>query len=364
MPMNDYRLKQEAYDLLRDMVAIPSFSREEDVVADMLCRWLEARGLNTKRFGNNILVVPAGYSESRPTLLLNSHLDTVKPAPSYTFDPFSPGYSDDEIRGLGSNDAGASVVSLIAAYRAVRNEDLGFNLVLALSAQEEVGGEGGMRLLLPSLRELGIRVDMAVVGEPTGLQAAVAERGLVVLDCETAGVTGHAARYEGVNAIYRAISDIEALRSYRFERESSVLGPIKVSVTMIEAGRQHNVVPDICKWVVDVRTTDAYSNTETATLIQSALSPHTSAKPRSTRVHASVIDSSHPLVQCGVWLGAGTFVSPTTSDMSLMYDFPSLKIGPGDSARSHRADEFVRVSEIQAAIDFYTSFLRNLHKFF
>lgn len=353
-------LHNEAFALLRRMTMIPSPSRSEADVADMLEDYLRAKGLAPRRFGNNLAVMPQNLNHALPTLMLNSHIDTVKPSPSYTYDPYNAPEADDRINGLGSNDAGASVVSLISAFLALQGHELGVNLLLALSAEEEVGGEGGMRLLLPSLKEAGVKIDMALVGEPTSLQPAVAERGLVVLDCVTAGVAGHAARDEGVNAIYRAIDDIAALRGFCFPRESEVLGPVKVSVTMIEAGRQHNVVPDECRWVADVRTTDAFSNEETVRLLLTALSPWTTATPRSTRVHASVIAESHPMALCARSLGRMPFVSPTTSDMSLMYDFPSLKIGPGESARSHRADEYVLRQEVADGIDFYISFLTNL----
>lgn len=357
-------MKEEATELLRKMIRIPSVSRDEKAVADMLEEYLSGKGLKVKRFVNNIAVIPDDYDPGLPTVMLNSHIDTVKPSPSYTFDPFGGERTGGRVCGLGSNDAGASVVSLIATFLDAGNdtEISGFNLILALSAEEEVGGENGMRLLLPSLEKEGVRIDMAIVGEPTGMQPAVAERGLVVLDCVTGGITGHAARNEGVNALYNAISDIERMRGFRFPEVSEVLGDIKVSVTQIQAGRQHNVVPDECKWVVDIRTTDAYSNEETAEMLQKAVSEWTTATPRSTRVRASVIDESHPLVKSAVELGRKPFVSPTTSDMSLMWNFPSLKIGPGESSRSHSADEYILESEIAEAIEIYKSLLRKLGK--
>lgn len=357
------QLVSEAVQLLGSMVRIPSVSRGESAVADMLCSYLAARGCDVMRFANNLAVLAPAYDPSLPTVMLNSHIDTVKPSPDYSFDPYSGTICDGRVIGLGSNDAGASVVSLTAAFLHQRESTTDFNLILCLSAEEEVGGDNGMRLLLPSLEKKGINIDMAIVGEPTGMQSAVAERGLVVLDCLTRGIAGHAARDEGVNAIYNAIDDMTAIRSFRFPHTSGLLGEIKVSVTMIEAGRQHNVVPDECRWVVDVRTTDAYSNEETARMLSSALSRWTTAAPRSTRVRASVIDRKHPLVRCAETLGGTPFVSSTTSDMSLMHDIPSLKIGPGDSARSHRADEFVLVTEISEAIDYYISFLRQFSTF-
>ncbi len=250
------------------------------------------------------------------------------------------------------------MVSLLAAFHLADPSSLPFNLLMAVTAEEEVGGEHGMRSLLPHLAEKGLIPSMVIVGEPTGLQAAVAERGLVVLDCIAHGVSGHAARNEGVNAIYRAMADIERLRTYSFPRVSDVLGPIKISVTQIEAGRQHNVIPDECRFVADVRTTDAYSNEETARMLADLI--ESECTPRSTRVQASVISPAHPLVAAATDLGATTFVSPTTSDMSLLHGIPSLKIGPGRSERSHTADEYVMRHEITDAIDFYSSLISNL----
>lgn len=346
--------------LLERMIAIPSLSRDEEAVSLLIASELEERGMKPRRFGRNVVAGLEALDPAKPTLMLNSHIDTVKPAPSYTIDPFTPLHRDGALYGLGSNDAGASVVSLIEVYDRLRHEPLPYNLLLAITAEEEVSGEGGMRLLLPELAKMGAKPTAALVGEPTGMQPAVAERGLIVLDCVTRGVTGHAARNEGVNAIYRAIADIEAVRAYRFPRESAVLGPVKVTVTQVEAGRQHNVIPDECKWVVDVRTTDAYTNQETADMLAAAMSPHTSSAPRSTRIQASVIDRSHPLVEGAVALGREPYVSPTTSDMALLWGIPSLKMGPGQSSRSHSADEFILYSEIAEAVELYEKLLRSL----
>lgn len=345
-------------DLLKSLIATPSLSRQEDATADIIFAYLEAKGCNPKRYKNNVWCLGA-YDTSLPTLLLNSHHDTVKPAASYTRNPFEPTIEGDRLYGLGSNDAGASVVSLIETFCQLKDRPLPFNLILAITAEEEVGGENGMRAFLPHLQELGYIVDAAIVGEPTGLQAAIGERGLVVLDCVTQGVTGHAARSEGVNAIYRALDDIEAVRNFKFEKSSAVLGPISVNVTQINAGWAHNAIPDECRWVVDVRTTDAYSNQATADLLQKVVK-YSTLTPRSTRVHASLIDEGHPLVQTCKKMGISTFVSPTTSDMSLMHNFPSLKIGPGESSRSHRADEFVLLSEIDRAIAVYKTIITSL----
>ena len=348
-----------AIELLSGMIAIPSLSRQEEGTAALIFDYLAANGASPHRFRNNVYAFSENFDPSRPTLLLNSHHDTVKPAASYTRDPFLPVIENGRLYGLGSNDAGASVTSLIQTFLDMRTLPLRFNLLLAITAEEEVGGENGMRAFLPHIAEEGVMIDCAIVGEPTGMQAAVAERGLVVLDCLTPGVTGHAARGEGVNAIYRAIADINALRDFRFPTESSILGPISVNITQINAGWQHNAIPDECKWVVDIRTTDAYTNEQTVDLLREAVS-YSTLTPRSTRVRASVITDTHPLVRSAVALGCETFVSPTTSDMSLMYDFPSLKIGPGQSSRSHSADEFILLSEIEAAIPLYRRLIESL----
>lgn len=340
-------------DLLSRLIATPSISRDESATATLLFDWLDAAGAEPERVFNNVFAVAPDYDPSRPTLLLNSHHDTVKPAPSYTRDPFSPAVEDGRLYGLGSNDAGASAVALAHAFLVLRERPLPVNLVLAITAEEEVGGEKGMRAFLPALAERGVRIDAAIVGEPTGMNPAVAERGLVVLDAVTRGVTGHVARNEGRNAIYSAMADIDAIRQFRPERCSDVLGPISANVTQIDAGWQHNAVPDECRWVVDVRTTDAYSNAATVELLRGTVSAYTTLTPRSTRVQASVIAESHPLAKAAVALGGRPFVSPTTSDMSLMHGIPSLKIGPGQSSRSHSADEFVKVSELEAALPFY-----------
>lgn len=348
-------------ELLKRLIATPSRSREEAGTAEVLFGWLEERGAAPKRVYNNVYAVAPGYDPARRTLLLNSHHDTVKPAVSYTRDPYEPALTaDGRLYGLGSNDAGGSVVALAETFIALKDKPLPFNLILALTAEEEVGGERGMRAFLPHIASEGYRIDAAIVGEPTGMQPAVAERGLLVLDAVTKGVTGHAARGEGINAIYRAMADIDRLRTWQPERVSAVLGPIGVNVTQIEAGWAHNAIPDTCKWVVDVRTTDACTNEQTVTLLQEAVSEHTVLTPRSTRVRASVIDVSHPLVKAAIALGGKPFVSPTTSDMSLMYDFPSLKIGPGQSSRSHSADEYILVSEIEEAVEMYTRLIKSI----
>lgn len=346
-------------ELLRSLIRIPSLSRQEDATASLLFERFRAEGLEPRRHGNNVWCVQGNMDISKPTLLLNSHHDTVRPSSSYTRDPYSPTLENGRLYGLGSNDAGASAVSLAEIFSRFRDKDLKYNLILAITAEEEVTGEGGMRSFLPHLTREGYHVDMALVGEPTGMQPAIAERGLVVLDCISHGVPGHAARNEGINAIYKAINDIEKLRSFKFPRESEVLGPIGIQVTQIEAGRQHNVIPEECRWVVDIRTTDAYSNEETVAILREHV--EADVTPRSTRVRASVIDRDHPLVKAATLSGGTPFVSPTTSDMSQMSAFPSLKMGPGDSARSHSADEYILISEIESAIEIYSNFLNNLN---
>ncbi len=347
--------------LLKRLIATPSFSREEGATADIWESWLRENGAGeVKRLHNNVYVLSSNFDPSKPLLMLNSHHDTVRPAASYTRDPFSPDIEGDRLYGLGSNDAGGSGVALAKAFLALKDEEtLPVNLLLAITAAEEVMGENGMRAFLPHLAQMGLTPDMVLVGEPTGMQAAVAERGLLVLDCVANGKAGHAARDEGVNALYRAIEDIGRLRAFAPEKVSDVLGPIKVSVTMIQCGTQHNVVPDRCTFVADVRTTDAYSNEETVELLRRSVR-WSELTPRSTRVHASVIDAGHPLVKSALALGKSTFVSPTTSDMALMHGIPSLKMGPGESARSHSADEYVCLSEIEEAIATYIELIRGI----
>ena len=348
-------LATEAIALLDRLIATPSVSRDEAATADIIEEFLKSRVKgNVQRIYNNVYVRTPHWDDTHPTLLLNSHHDTVKPSASYTRNPYEPTHEEGRIYGLGSNDAGASAVSLIAAYRHYEDTPLPFNIILAISAEEEVMGEHGMRGLLP---ELG-QVDMALVGEPTAMQAAVGERGLVVMDCVAHGVRGHAARNEGINAIDIAIKDIERLRNFRFERRSELLGDIKMTVTQINAGTQHNVIPDECRFVIDIRTTDAYSNEETARIVDQLL--ESEAKERSTRVHASAIYGDHPLVQAATACGRKTFVSPTTSDMALMHGIPSLKMGVGESSRSHGADEYVLESEIVEGIQDYIDYLASL----
>ena len=349
---------QEAISLLDKLIATPSHSREESATADILEAFLREKGIDAQRIHNNVWAKCACFDAEKPTLLLNSHHDTVKPSAAYTVDPYTPLHADGKIYGLGSNDAGASLVSLATVFCNNYNVNLSYNMVLALTAEEEVMGEKGIRAMLPELERQSIRIDMALVGEPTGMDAAVGERGLLVFDATAHGVRGHAARNEGVNALYKAIADIERLRNYHFERRSELLGDINIAVTMISAGTQHNVVPDECKFVVDVRTTDAYTNEQTVELLQSVV--ECDLIPRSTRVRASAICEEHPLVKAAAVIGRERFVSPTTSDMALM-PFPSLKMGVGESARSHSADEFVLENEIVEGVALYQQMITVLN---
>ncbi len=360
--MNRAARLENALTLLRRLISTPSPSREESATADIWEAWLRENGADSvERQHNNVFVVAPGFNPSRPTLMLNSHHDTVRPSASYTRDPYSPDIEGGRLYGLGSNDAGASGVTLASTFLELKdNPYLSVNLILAITAAEEVMGENGMRAFLPYLAERGLTPDMVLVGEPTGMQPAIAERGLLVFDGVAPGKSGHAARNEGENAIYRAMEDIDLLRRFTTPKVSETLGPIKVSVTVINAGTQHNVVPDSCSYVVDVRTTDAYSNDETVELLRKAVR-WSRLTPRSTRVHASVIPSDHPLVESAVALGRTPFVSPTTSDMALMHGIHSLKMGPGESSRSHTADEYVLISEIEEALDIYPRLIMQLN---
>lgn len=347
-------------EMLRALVSTPSPSREENATADLIAESLECNGVKTRRFRNCVWAVQPTHDPRKPTLMLNSHHDTVKPASGYIRDPYDAAIEGDRLYGLGSNDAGASVVTLMQLFMDHYIKCLPFNLMLAVTAEEEVMGPDGMRGFLPHIQSIGFQPDMVLVGEPTDMQPAVAERGLVVLDCTAHGVSGHAARKNGVNALYKAMADIDVIRRLRFPRESAVLGPVGLEVTMIKCGTQHNVIPDRCDFTVDVRTTDAYTNEETVMMIRRAI--QSDAVPRSTRIQASVIDSSHPLVLAAEAIGGTPFVSPTTSDMALMHGIPSLKLGPGHSQRSHTADEYVLLSEIRESLEKYPEFLKALSR--
>ena len=344
----------DAIDILKGMIARPSFSREETDVADFLQQTWEKAGYKVNRKGNNLWLTAPGFDLDKPTLLLNSHIDTVKPASGWTKDPFTPEETeDDRLYGLGSNDAGASVVSLYEAFRALSEKEQPYNLIFLASCEEEVSGKEGIESVLPGLPP----VSFAIVGEPTEMQPAIAEKGLMVLDVTATGKAGHAARDEGDNAIYKVLNDIAWFRDYRFEKESPLLGPVKMSVTVINAGTQHNVVPDKCTFVVDVRSNELYSNEELFAEIKKHISCE--AQARSFRLNSSRIDEKHPFVQKAVKLGRVPFGSPTLSDQALM-SFPSVKIGPGRSSRSHTAEEYIMLKEIEEAIGLYLELLDGL----
>ncbi|NQV75590.1 MAG: M20 family metallo-hydrolase [Bacteroidetes bacterium] len=348
------KLFDDSVDLLRKLISIPSLSKEEQKTASAIEQFLEDRGVKTQRILNNVWAYNVHFDSKKSTILLNSHHDTVMPNPGYSKDPFAADIVDGKLFGLGSNDAGGCLVSLIAVFIHFYNEkNLKYNLCLAITAEEEISGNNGIELILPELGQL----EFAIVGEPTLMDLAIAERGLMVLDCVAHGRAGHAARHEGDNAIYKAMKDIEWFKTYGFAKKSSLFGPIKMSVTVIEAGSQHNVVPAVCKFTVDVRVTDAYRNEEVLKIIGQNV--ECDVNPRSIRLKPSSISIDHPIVMAGIALGRKTYGSPTTSDQALL-DIPSLKIGPGDSARSHMADEFIYLNEIEEGIDLYIKLLTEI----
>ena len=366
--MQTGHLINEAQQLLQQLIAIPSFSKEEEQTADCITHWLQSRSIDTKRSGNNIYARNLYFEETKPVILLNSHHDTVKPNPGYTRDPFLPEVSEERLYGLGSNDAGASLVCLISIFKAYYDrKDLPFNLVLAATAEEEISGSGGIEWLLQdadfrqyTAYDQGIESQCwsAIVGEPTMMQAAVAERGLLVIDAYTEGVAGHAARQEGISALYKAIEDINKLRAYQFEKVSPFLGPVQLSVTSIETNnKQHNVVPADCRFTIDVRINELYTLEEVLHLLQQQVQSRLQA--RSLRLRATSIAHHHPLVKAGIRYGAQPYGSPTTSDKALM-PFPALKIGPGDSARSHVADEYIFIDDLKKGMDGYHALLQNI----
>lgn len=350
--MNNHEYTNDAVDLLRQLIQTPSVSRTETAAADIMQQEMERCGLKHQRDANNVWAIGDSFNPSRPTLLLNAHIDTVKPVASWTRDPFAPDIVDDTLYGLGSNDCGGGLVALLQAFRQLHNlDDIAYNLVYLASAEEEVSGKDGISRALPLLPN----IDVAIVGEPTGMQPAVAEKGLMVLDITAHGKSGHAARGEGVNALYEALDDLLWIRDYRFERVSSFLGPTVMNATVINAGTQHNVVPDECRIVVDVRTNELYTNEEVYELICRNIKSECHA--RSFRLHSSSISMNHPIVKRLVDMGKRPFGSPTLSDQALM-PWESLKLGPGDSARSHSADEFIRISEIDDAINTYVQLIK------
>ena len=344
-------LTQRAVDLLCWLVTIPRVSREETAAADMLHDYMQQElALDVKRDGNNLWSIAPCFDATKQTLLLNAHIDTVKPVAGWQRDPFTANREGDRIYGLGTNDDGASLVCLLHVFAELRDKSLPYNLVFLATAEEEVSGKGGVEHVLPLLPQ----IDVALVGEPTGMQPAIAEKGLMVLDVTARGRAGHAARNEGDNAIYHAVDDIAWFRSYKWEKVSPLLGAVKMTVTIINAGTQHNVVPDICSFTVDVRSNECYTNRELLDVIRRHV--RSEVVPRSTRLGSSGIGLDHPLVQRIVELGGRPFGSPTLSDQALM-PFPSLKMGPGQSSRSHTADEYIEVSEIRDAIEKYCRIL-------
>ena len=354
--MNITPYTNEAVELLKRLISTPSVSREEDAAADILADFIEKCGLPVRRIGNNILVQEE-LDPGKPTLLLNAHIDTVKPVSTWSRDPFTPTVEGDRLYGLGANDCGGGLVSLLQVYRMLRGETssrVPYNLVYLASCEEEVSGEGGFRLALPELP----KIDVAIVGEPTDMQPAIAEKGLMVIDGTAYGKSGHAARDEGVNAIYEALDDLVWLRDYRFKKESILLGPTKMTVTVLNSGTQHNVVPDECHFVIDVRTNEHYQNEYLFAFLQKNMKK-SELKARSFRLSSSHIPVGHPLVQRCIKLGMKPFGSPTLSDQALM-PFPSFKLGPGESSRSHTADEFICISEIANAIEAYCKLIWNV----
>jgi acetylornithine deacetylase len=349
---NEDTILKEMIALLRQMIQIPSYSREEKEVADLLENYLICKGYHVNRHLSNVWVRCKHFSLARPTLLLNSHLDTVKPAGSWHRDPFDPGDDDKAVFGLGSNDAGAPLVSLLAVFLSCNEKiEMPYNLIFAASAEEEVSGKNGIESILDKLG----KVDLAIVGEPTGMNMAVAEKGLLVLDCTARGKSGHAARDEGENAIYKALEDIQILKGLKFSKVSDKLGKVKLSVTQINAGTQHNVTPGSCDFVVDIRSNELYSNQELFSMIKGQL--QSTVKARSIRLGSSGIPENHPIMLAARKLKIPFFGSPTLSDQALM-PFHSVKIGPGESARSHSADEFIYIEEIRQGIKIYKELLK------
>ena len=347
--------------LLREMVAIPSFSGEEGGVADLIAARLAEWGIGTTRIGNN-LVAACMNAPGRPVLLLDAHIDTVKVCRGYTFDPFNPPFDGEVIRGLGANDDGGSVVSMAAAFHSLAAEKFPCNLILALTAEEENSGEGGAASLYApdgGLASAGLpSPDMAIVGEPTGMMAATSERGLIVIDAEASGVSGHAARGEGENALYKALEDISRIRSYKFGKVSPRNGEVRTAVTVISGGSLHNVVPDSCRFTIDVRPNECYANAEIVELLQGICESRLT--PRSLRHRSNSTPEGSPLLAAVRGLGIGEYPSPTTSNW-INIPCPAIKMGPGDSARSHRPDEYITVAEIGEATEGYISFIKELY---
>ena len=337
----------DAVELLMELIATPRASRNETEAADVMEQRMAQWGLNPQREANNLWAVSDNFDKAKQTILLNAHIDTVKPVKTWTRDPYEPEIIDDKLFGIGANDCGGGLVTLLQVFRILKGRKLPFNLIYLASAEEEVSGKDGVERVLPLLP----KIDVAIVGEPTGMQPAIAEKGLMVIDGYTKGVSGHAARNEGVNAIYKALDDLVWLRDYKFRKESPLLGFSKMTVTQVESGTQHNVIPDSLHFVIDVRTNEYYQNEFVFSFLQKHMQ-NSILKARSFRLHSSSIPTDHPLVKRCVKLGMKPFGSPTLSDQALM-PFPSFKLGPGESSRSHSANEFIRISEIERALDTY-----------
>jgi len=349
-----HQLQQDAIELLKNLIKTESFSKQEDRTADILNNFLTERGVKTERLKYNVWAYNKFFDAKKPTILLNSHHDTVKPNPGYTNDPFDPMVKDGKLYGLGSNDAGGCLVSLLATFlHFYPKENLKYNFVIAATAEEEISGYDGLELVYPKLGP----IDFAIVGEPTTMDIAVAEKGLMVIDCVAKGKAGHAAREEGDNAIYKALKDIDWIRNYKFEKVSPHLGPMKMSVTIINAGYQHNVVPENCTFTIDVRITEEYKNEDVLKIIEDNI--ESEVKPRSVRLRPSFIDPDHALVKAAIKHGAKTYGSPTTSDQALV-PVPSVKMGPGKSERSHTANEYIWLSEIEEGIAKYIKILSEI----
>ena len=347
-------LTDRAVELLKHLIATPSVSRSEEQAANVMEQAIRDLGFQPRREANNVWALDPHFDENRPTLLLNAHIDTVKPVATWTRNPYCPEQDGDVLYGLGSNDCGGGLVSLLQVFAWLTAKEQPYNVIYLASAEEEVSGKDGISRVLPLLPP----VEVAIVGEPTGMQPAIAEKGLMVLDVVAHGTSGHAARGEGVNAIYEALEDLHFLHTHKFRKVSDLLGPTIMNVTMIHAGTQHNVVPDRCEMVVDIRTNEFYQNEFVFEFLKKHLKSEVTA--RSFRLHSSRIDPHHPIVRRCKSMGLKPFGSPTLSDQALM-SFPSLKLGPGDSSRSHSADEFIRISEIAAAIETYIRLLDQIN---
>ena len=352
--LNIPSLQENAIELLKKLIAIPSLSKQESETAKLIFDFLIESDVKANQLLNNVWAKNKFFDPNKKTILLNSHHDTVAPNKNYTLNPFEAIIENTRLFGLGSNDAGGCLVALLATFLFFyENENLKYNLIFAASAEEEISGKNGIELLLPELGE----IDFGIVGEPTKMQMAIAEKGLLVLDCSVKGKAGHAARQEGENAIYKALETIHWFKHFEFEKVSPLLGKVLMNVTMINAGIAHNMIPEVCNFTVDIRLNELYTHQEVIEIIKQHIDGE--IVPRSTRIKSSSISSNHPIVQSGIKLNLSSFGSPTTSDKALM-NFPTLKIGPGDSARSHTADEYIYLNEIESGIELYIKLLENI----